>query len=264
LIIGAHLDLEILGLDIFDVSKSLGLNAVQIFIPNNHKYPHSINEALSRSFKERKEDFLVVVHTTFEVFPSVIGKGRNSTILALVKYLTESEKLGVEFVVTHIGPLIGTYLESVENVVDVLKTVLGTYKGKTNLLLENSAGGGKQFASNIPTIGEIIEKVNDPRLGLVYDTAHGYANGDEWTDELVEILRDLANKKILRLIHFNMNDLKSLLGKHFDRHSISIEERPELKESLLKILAVKDVPLILERGSMEAIKIDTNLIKSVS
>jgi deoxyribonuclease-4 len=262
--LGAHIDFPLItSKEMFKTLLEMGLNAVQIFLPCSFKYPSSITELEQKVFKENKGDMFVAIHTNFSVFPSVTGRNKNSSVSALLKYLLLADQLGVDCVVTHVGPLIGSYELSIQNIINVLSEIFSNYNGNTSILLENSAGGGKQFVCELLSLTEIIKSVPDTRLGFVYDTAHGYASGAEWDDKLVEDLISLKEDNLLRLVNFNMNDPKSKLGKHLDRHSIAIEERPELRDSLLKFLKIQNVPFILERGSIEAIKRDIELINSV-
>jgi deoxyribonuclease-4 len=86
------------------------------------------------------------------------------------------------------------------------------------LLLENTAGMGMEFR---PLKGVIEGAANSNRLGVVLDTAHLFEAGWDLRtrDGLDRMLREfdaLVGMKRLYLLH--LNDSKTDLGSHLDRH----------------------------------------------
>jgi len=114
---------------------------------------------------------------------------------------------GEEFGFKRIIAAVNEFLKSTENVI---------------LLLENVSPKGGNIGYNFDQIKQIIDSSIDPsRLGITYDTCHGFDAGyDITTKDAVRRLLDEIDSKIglgkLRMIH--LNDSKAPLGKPTDRH----------------------------------------------
>jgi deoxyribonuclease-4 len=94
------------------------------------------------------------------------------------------------------------------------------------LVLENSAGGGFGIGATVEELAGIAEAiaacgVPDRRVGFCLDTAHAWGAGyrlsdPDATDELLATFDATIGLERLRIIH--LNDSKSELGSHMDRH----------------------------------------------
>ena len=132
-----------------------------------------------------------------------------------------------------------------------MKEVLKKVPGKTQLILENDAGGGGKVGG-IKEMGEIVKKVGSVRVKVCYDTAHGLEAGlvDKYTPEKVKKLFNEWDKAVgienIAVIH--ANDSKTLAGSHHDRHE-NIGEGEIGVEGFCALVAekrLKDLPWILE------------------
>lgn len=91
------------------------------------------------------------------------------------------------------------------------------------LLLENSAGAGRQFGVSVHEMAAAMVSVRDAGVetALCFDTCHGFAGGIDvrsdggWASMLQE-LQSQAGPEAVRLIH--ANDCKGEFGSHKDRH----------------------------------------------
>ena len=90
------------------------------------------------------------------------------------------------------------------------------------LVIENTAGQGSNMGSRFEEIARIIEGVKDrSRVGVCLDTCHLFAAGYDLRSEEA---MDRTWKEFDRLIGFeflqgmHLNDAKSTLGSHVDRH----------------------------------------------
>jgi deoxyribonuclease-4 len=91
------------------------------------------------------------------------------------------------------------------------------------LLLENSAGAGRQFGASVEEVAVALTAVRDCGVSaaVCFDTCHAFAAGidvrtaDGWTMAL-ELLERLAGADAIRLVH--ANDCRGSLGSHRDRH----------------------------------------------
>lgn len=91
------------------------------------------------------------------------------------------------------------------------------------LVLENSAGAGRQFGVTPDELAVALNAVREARVpaALCFDTCHGFAAGidvrsPEGWDRLLDRLDDLCGPAPLVLVH--ANDCKGGLGSHLDRH----------------------------------------------
>lgn len=91
------------------------------------------------------------------------------------------------------------------------------------LLLENSAGAGRQFGASIGEMAAALAAVRDAGVtaGVCLDTCHAFAagidvGGAEGWAEATERLERSGVADAIRLVH--ANDCKGDLGSHKDRH----------------------------------------------
>ncbi len=98
--------------------------------------------------------------------------------------------------------------------------------GDAVLLLENSAGGGFGLGATVDELAGIAAAIAecgipDRRVGFCLDTAHAWGAGyrlsdPDSTDELLAEFDARIGLERLRILH--LNDSKSDLGSHLDRH----------------------------------------------
>jgi len=157
-------------------------------------------------------------------FASLNNRIYYGSINVIREELARGSSLGVKYLMFHPG----SYKESgpdkgLELVCDGLEKVLEGYKGKTELLIEMSAGAGKVVGDTYEEIDKIInsKKLKKYKLGICFDTAHAYASGyDLASKKAVEKtfadFDKILGLKNLKLIH--ANDSKVELNAKRDRH----------------------------------------------
>ena len=94
------------------------------------------------------------------------------------------------------------------------------------LVLENSAGGGFGIGATVEELAGIAEAIAargipERRVGFCLDTAHAWGAGyrlsdPDATDALLAAFEERIGLERLRIVH--LNDSKSELGSHMDRH----------------------------------------------
>jgi len=151
--------------------------------------------------------------------PEILEK----SVDTLTAELNRCGKLGIPYLVTHLGHHLGDGLDSGR--VRVIRTI-GTALDKTGndvmLLLENTAGEKNSVGSSFENIRRIMDELAFPgRIGICLDTCHAFAAGYELrTDEgLAGTLAEFDDQiglKNLKLIH--LNDTKGDKGSGLDRH----------------------------------------------
>ena len=163
------------------------------------------------------------IHTPYYInLASSSTRIRHGSIKAIREELEVGSKLGAKYVMTHLGSS-KDYSEkkALHLVIKGVKEILKGYKGKTILLLENSAGSGKIIGDKFDELGVVMKALHSKKLGICLDTCHAFASGyDIRTKQAInKTLKEFDQKiglKHLKLFHFN--DSKTELGSNKDRH----------------------------------------------
>jgi deoxyribonuclease-4 len=144
---------------------------------------------------------------------------------ALADELVRASVIGAAGVVIHLGRRFSdddaACLDRVTRCVVSAATLAGDLC--VPLLLENSAGAGRQFGVTAAEMAAALVSVRAAGVeaGLCFDTCHGFAGGIDvrtragWSGLLGE-LGAAAGSGAIRLIH--ANDCKGEFGAHKDRH----------------------------------------------
>ncbi|MCF7873122.1 MAG: deoxyribonuclease IV, partial [Candidatus Omnitrophica bacterium] len=210
-------------------AEKLGCNTMQIFARNPRQWRRkslsSEDIEIFRKKREKSKIDPVVVHAPYLLN---LASGKESfhkiTIREFSKDLIEADKLGINYLVTHMG----SYKKSTEKagllkIVEALNLILENTKGsKTQVLIENTAGSGSWLGYKFSHFKFIFDKIKmKNRLGVCLDTAHAWAAGYQINkkknlQELIsEIDREVGIDK-LKVIH--LNDTQVELGSRLDRH----------------------------------------------
>jgi deoxyribonuclease IV len=168
----------------------------------------------------------------------------------------DSEMLGVCF---HPGSQQDLdYDESMERISYGIQWVLDEVQGDQKLLIETTAGTGKNLGRNFEELTKMREGVEDKeRVGYVLDTQHTFASGYDWVndfDSVVEDIEDILGLENVKSIH--LNDSLPELGTNKDRHA-NLGEGNIGKDTFRKILKYEkfnDMPFILETPAMKSPK----------
>ena len=175
------------------------------------------------------------------------------SVQALSSELERCNKLGINYVVTHIGSHLGTGIEKgLERVIKACNTALSNSSNDTMIILENTAGTKNNVGSKFEELKYIFDNVKDnSRIGFCFDTCHAFAAGYDLSSrksalDTIKTFDKIIGLKHLKVVH--LNDSKGELGSGLDRHQHigygHIGEdgfREILKHSL-----IKNLPLILE------------------
>lgn len=149
------------------------------------------------------------------------------SILALADELLRAGQVGAQGLVVHLGRRFSDDDEaSIARVAAAAlrASEIAREKGETPLLLlENSAGAGRQFGVTLPEMTQALQAVRAEGVpsGLCIDTCHALAGGIDvrsaaaW-DALTSSLTAGCGDGCVRLVH--ANDCKGEIGSHKDRH----------------------------------------------
>ena len=174
------------------------------------------------------------------------------SIHTMIREVERCDKLGIPYLVTHLGSHKGTGEDKgIQRLVGALTKVAKTNKDVT-ILLENTAGQKNSVGSDFTQLAEIFFGLKPAsRFGICIDTCHAFAAGYDLRNE--KNVKDVFEKfdseiglKHIKLIH--LNDSKGELGCHLDRHEhIGLGHIGEAGLSQVVKLANKNkIPIILE------------------
>lgn len=215
-----------------DLAKNLGANALQIFSSSPRMWSRGAIgskaiEASSARFRARRAELKLgplVIHANYLInLASCERVLRARSIQAFHDEIIRAVSLGADFLVTHPGCACGASVSAaIASIADGLKQASrGINFGGLRVLLENTAGQGTSVGSRFSELRAILDSCPDLPLGVCVDTAHLFAAGHDLRraagleGALAEIS---ANVGFHRLFVIHVNDSKSALGSHLDRH----------------------------------------------
>lgn len=193
------------------------------------------------------------IHASYLInLSSPTAETRTKSINLLIEEMRLADALGAEFVVLHTGKAVGQELVFARNVaIEGLVEVSNAGSFKAGILIENTAGQKGDITSTIVDISQVVKAVPALIKGVCIDTCHAYQAGyDVANRDGLKAFADEIEKHIglysLRLIH--LNDSKSPLGGHLDRHEHIGEGSIGLKgiQEFLRFSPFSTVPLVLE------------------
>ena len=159
--------------------------------------------------------------------------------------------LGLDFLVTHPGNATDGDLDAgiernAEGVTESLKAV----EGSTRVLLELTAGSGTSVGGTFENLRGILDRIPEEqrsRVGVCFDTCHGYSAGYDLVGDY-EGVWTRFDEVIGRLGLIHLNASKHPFGSHKDRHE-TIGEGTLGTEPFRRLMLdsrIKRVPKVLE------------------
>ncbi|RDJ32106.1 MAG: deoxyribonuclease IV [Crenarchaeota archaeon] len=171
---------------------------------------------------------------------------------AMINEVKRCGKLGIPYLVTHLGSHLGTgEEEGIKRLVASLKEV-AEVDNDVMILLENTAGQKNSVGSEFEQLAEIFFELKPAkRFGICIDTCHAFVAGyDLRTEKAVNDTFSKFEKAIgfehLKILH--LNDAKGEIGSRLDRHyHIGLGQIGEKGMSaVIKMANKKEIPIILE------------------
>lgn len=250
---------------------TLGCEVMQIFTRSPQGGPApALTKNISAEFQLQRKKYKlkeVYIHAPYYInLASGSSRIRYGSIKVIREELERGCWLKAKYVMTHLGTAkdLGKK-ESLKKVTEMLKKSLTGYKGKTKLLLENSAGAGAIIGDSLKELGEIIQGVKSFHLaGICLDTQHSFASGYNWNDfsEAMKKISQEIDLSLIKLMH--VNDSQSEWGSRKDRHEHIGQGKISL-ESFEKIVAWAEknkIDLLLETQWPE-VREDIRLLKEL-
>ncbi len=175
------------------------------------------------------------------------------SVRTLTAELDRCERLGIPYLVTHLGSHLGKGRElGLERLVEAIDTAFNSSKGNTMLLLENTAGTKNSMGTSFEDIREILDHVAiKSRVAVCFDTCHAFGAGYDLREtgsvgNTIDELRRTVGLDLMRVVH--ANDSKGKLASHLDRHEhIGMGQIGENGfKAILHTEEFRKLPLILE------------------
>jgi deoxyribonuclease-4 len=168
--------------------------------------------------------------------------------------LARAAALGLEFVVTHPGNATDGDLPAgiQRNGEGIAESLEALGEAPTMVLLELTAGSGTSVGGSFENLRAILDAIPEGqrgRVGVCFDTCHGYSAGYDLVtdyDGVWSAFDETIGLDRLRLIH--MNDSKHPLGSRKDRHETIGEGTlgPEPFRRIMRDERLRRVPKVLE------------------
>lgn len=213
----------------FDRARSVGCDALQIFVKSNRSWAvKPLTEEDIARFKAKAEETgiqPVVAHTSY-----LLNLGTPDDTLwkrsrdTLIVELERCEALGVPYLVLHPGSHVGTGEEvGLAQVAQALGEVHAATPGfRAQILLETTAGQGTNLGYRFEHLGWLLEHTpTGERLGVCLDTCHVFAAGYELrTPDGYAATMEAFDRAVGlgRLKALHLNDSRGDLGSRKDRH----------------------------------------------
>ena len=233
--------------------------AFQIFTRNPRGWNAApLDDGVAGAFREKLaasgiEEDAVCAHMPY--LPNLASpkdEGFARSVRSLVEETERCAKLGIRYLVTHLGSHLGSGEEAgMGRLVEGLSEA-GRAKNNVMILLENTAGQKNSVGSEFGQLGELLRKLRPAKkFGVCLDTCHAFAYGyDLRTKKSARAAFDEFDAKVglgnLRILH--LNDAKAGLGSRLDRHyHLGLGEIGEEGISAAARMASgRGIPVILE------------------
>ncbi|RKX56177.1 MAG: endonuclease IV [Thermotoga sp.] len=225
--IGAHMATK--G-DVSTVPKrttEIGGNVAQIFVKNPRSWKTGeIKEGMKEKLQAEmvKYDVPIFVHSGYLVNMATPEEELRKKVMHLISNeISMTIQLGLKYYNVHPGSHRGTgEKEGLERIVRTLSEVMSMFpNADLCILLESVSPKGGNIGYKWEHMKYIMDEVGDPRIGVTYDTCHGFDAGyDPRTPETLDMILNEIDKNVgldkLHMIH--LNDSMYPLGVAKDRH----------------------------------------------
>lgn len=232
---------------------------MQIFSHNPREWHNAKLSAEDiAEFRQRRQKakispvFIHVPYLTNLASPRI--KLFETSIRCYIEYLKEAEKLGAEYLVSHMGSHKKSgEKQGLKRISRALNIIFKETKGfRTMILWENTSGSGSWLGYKFEHMQMVLKNLKDQkRFGICFDTCHGFCAGYDIAtkfglDKTLEEMDNLVGIEKLKLIH--LNDAKDDFGSHQDRHEHIGKGKIGLEgfRNIVNHPKLKDVPFIME------------------
>jgi deoxyribonuclease IV len=257
--------------------RAIGATAIQVFTRNQRQWASKpLAPGEPGAFRQALEGSgigAVMAHASYlinlaSVSPDFLARSRQH----LADEVLRCHHLGIPLVVVHPGAHMGAGERAgLRAIARSLDDVHARTRGaRVRVLLEVTAGQGSCLGHRFEHLGEILEQVRAPeRLGVCLDTCHLLAAGYDiasprgYEKTLAEFDRRVG---AARLLAIHLNDSRTPLGSHVDRHARAGEGHLGLPtfRRILNDARLRGVPMVVETpGPLAEWKKELDLLRGL-
>ncbi len=234
-------------------------SAFQIFTRNPRSwFAKDVDPNDAEKFKEKLSDSDIDRMATCAHMPYLPNlstpedEGYEKSIKSMIKEVERCDKLGIPYLVTHLGSHKGSGEENgIKRLTNALNEVAKT-KADVMILLENTAGQKNSVGSDFKQLAEIFSKCKPAKkFGVCLDTCHAFVAGydlrtKEAASKTMKEFDETVGIENLKILH--LNDSKGELNSNLDRHNhIGLGEiGNEGLSEMIKIMNENKIPIVLE------------------
>ncbi len=269
-LIGAHLPLGGGMVKAADRAAAIGADAIQVFSDNPTAWRRRAQPPAELGAFRRRLDLLgigpLAIHASYLI--NLAGPDdtfHEKSVGVLAHELLTAQDYGARFVNVHIGSHRGAGAEAgaqrVAETVSRAFSLVGDGAPDPILTLENSAGGGFGLGATVDELRLVLDAIAArglprERIKLCLDTAHLWGAGHDISDHagVDALVADVdARIGLDRLAMIHLNDSRSELGSHTDRHQHvgAGEIGPAGMAAILRHPRLESVPVFLETPGMD-------------
>lgn len=235
----------------------IGADAIQIFTKNTNQWRERTVEkeevkAFRAAIKACNARF-VTSHDSYLINlaspdPALRGRSFESFVMELERCTT----LRLDALVSHPGNYMDDRAAGLARNADAIAAALERVPGKVRLLIEGTAGAGTALGGTfeeLAAIRALIPPRLRKRVGVCLDTCHLYVAGYDLVNDFDGVWKqfgDTLGFKLLGCMH--LNDTKSKLGSHLDRHEVIGKGNlgVDVFRRIMNDARFRSVPMIIE------------------
>ncbi|MCF8069262.1 MAG: deoxyribonuclease IV [Desulfobacterales bacterium] len=259
-------------------AKAIGATAFALFTKNQRQWKAKpLSDKNISEFKKNCEEIgykpeQILAHDGYLInlgspAPEALEKSRD----AFLDEMQRCEQLGLQTLNFHPGSHLKKTDEEtcLNTIAESINITLDKTKG-VSAVIENTAGQGTNMGHKFEQIAHIIEDVEDKsRVGVCYDTCHGFTAGYEIRtkvafDKTFKAFDDIIGFKYLKGMH--INDSKKEFETRVDRHenlgkgTIGLEPF----KFIMKDKRFDNIPLILETPNSDIWAEEIRMLKKLA
>ncbi|UCD71967.1 MAG: deoxyribonuclease IV [Syntrophobacterales bacterium] len=209
-------------------ARKRGCETIQLFSRNPRGWAYTpLDKQEVNRFREefsRAAIFPLFVHMPYLANMATNDRDLYAKSLdALQADLRRASSLGADYLIVHVGHRVRLSEDvAINRITGGINEAFQRIRNSVILLLENTAGQGTEVGHTFFQIRKIIRGVDEKeRMGVCLDTAHAFAAGYDLStlkglEKTLEEFQEEIGLENLHLVH--LNDTRSPLGSHVDRH----------------------------------------------
>src|ERR671912_164218 len=228
-------------------AESIGCTAFQIFSRNPRSWKAKSLEVQDiEEYKRKiKESYIdpknVVVHMPY--LPNLAAPKNDFYFKSrevLAEEIIRCFRLDISYIILHLGSHLGSGANNgIMQIVNACNFAIDNFNSSyrrhlpLNILLENSVGHKNSIGKKFEEISLILEKLNNKKFGVCFDTCHAFASGydlrtSEKVTDTINNFHDTISITNLKVLHLNgsigKEGFKEILkNKHFENIPIIME-----------------------------------------